>query len=250
MSDTGGTGSISVSASAATCAWTATSKVPWITITSGASGTGNGRVDYSVASNPGSARTGTLAIGDQTFTVTQTAAPSPCTWSIAPTSQNVSDAGGSGSTAVTASGATCAWSATSNADWITLVSGASGVGNGTVSFNIAPNTGAARTGTLTVAGQTFTISQAAPAPSCTLSISPNSVTAPPEGLTGSVAITASAPSCPWSATSTLDWIAFAAPASGTGSATIAYTIAPNSAIARAGTVTIAGQAFTVSQAGQ
>jgi hypothetical protein len=43
---------------------------------------------------------------------------------------------------------------------LTITSGASGSGNGTVAFSIAANTGPARTGTLTIAGSTFTVSQA------------------------------------------------------------------------------------------
>ena len=54
-------------------------------------------------------------------------------------------------TVSTASG--CAWTTTSNASWISITSGASGSGNGAVSFSVTANTGAARTGTLTIAGR-------------------------------------------------------------------------------------------------
>ncbi len=53
------------------CAWTANSNVPWITITSGASGSGPDTVTYSVVANTGSAQTGTITAGGQTFTVNQ-----------------------------------------------------------------------------------------------------------------------------------------------------------------------------------
>jgi BACON domain-containing protein/S-layer family protein len=67
----GGTGNISVAA-AAGCAWTATSGGSWITITSGASGTGNGAVGYLVAANTNaSPRTAIVTIGGQSFTVMQ-----------------------------------------------------------------------------------------------------------------------------------------------------------------------------------
>ena len=56
-------------------------------------------------------------------------------------------------------GAGCAWTATSHESWITITSGASGSGNGTVRFNVADNSGKKRTGTLTIAGQTFTVEQ-------------------------------------------------------------------------------------------
>ena len=54
----------------------------------------------------------------------------------------------------------CGWTASSNAAWITITSGGSGTGNGNVLYFVAANTGTQRTGTITIAGQTFTIIQA------------------------------------------------------------------------------------------
>jgi len=82
-----------------------------------------------------------------------------CNFAISPSSRTVAAGGGSGSTAVTTGGSGCSWTAVANVNWITIASGASGTGNGTVSFTVAANTGGARTGTLTIAGQTFTVSQ-------------------------------------------------------------------------------------------
>ena len=55
------------------CGWNAKSDVSWITITSGSSGGGTGRVEYSVEANPDpGSRIGTLTItGGQILTVTQ-----------------------------------------------------------------------------------------------------------------------------------------------------------------------------------
>jgi hypothetical protein len=54
------------------CTWTATSNVSWIHITSNSSGTGSGRVSYSVEVNTKSKmRMGTVIIAGQTFTVRQ-----------------------------------------------------------------------------------------------------------------------------------------------------------------------------------
>ena len=66
--------------------------------------------------------------------------------------------GGSGTIAVNALPG-CAWTAVSNAVWITITSGASGSGNGTVGFTVALDRAGLRTGTITVAGQTFTVTQ-------------------------------------------------------------------------------------------
>jgi len=70
---TGGTGNVSVDTSSG-CAWSATSSASWLTVTSGASGTGTGAVVFQVAANTtGQARTASLSIGGQTFTVNQAA---------------------------------------------------------------------------------------------------------------------------------------------------------------------------------
>ncbi len=78
-----------------------------------------------------------------------------CLYAISPQSQSFNSTGGTGSIAVTAP-VGCAWSAESNASWLTITSGSSGSGDGTMTFSVAPNsTGAALSGTLTVAGETF-----------------------------------------------------------------------------------------------
>jgi subtilase family serine protease len=68
---------------------------------------------------------------------------------------------GSGTVGVTATGAG-SWTASTTASWITIIGAVSRTGNGTVSFTVTANTGAARSGTLTINGQTFTISQESP----------------------------------------------------------------------------------------
>jgi hypothetical protein len=56
----------------------------------------------------------------------------------------------------------CAWTAVSNDAFITITAGSSTIGSGTVGFDVASNPGtAARTGTVTIAGQTFTVTQSA-----------------------------------------------------------------------------------------
>ena len=84
-----------------------------------------------------------------------------CTYSLSASSQSFSAAGGTGTVNVnTTSG--CGWTAASNANFIGITSALSGNGNGSVSYSVAANTGAARTGILTIAGQTYTVNQAAP----------------------------------------------------------------------------------------
>jgi V8-like Glu-specific endopeptidase len=83
-----------------------------------------------------------------------------CTLYISPTSASFGASGGSGSVSVTAPSG-CSWRATSNASWITITSGSSGSGNGTVNYRVAANAStSSRTGTMTIAGQTFIVNQA------------------------------------------------------------------------------------------
>ncbi|MDP2827051.1 MAG: M12 family metallo-peptidase [Sulfuricellaceae bacterium] len=83
-----------------------------------------------------------------------------CTYSINPASQSVT-AGATTATVSVTAGSGCTWTASSGASWITITSGSSGSGNGTVVYSVATNTGtSSRTGTVTIAGQAFTVTQA------------------------------------------------------------------------------------------
>jgi len=98
-----------------------------------------------------------VALGGTVSKITRSA---PCTFAISPTRATYGPAGDSGSVVVTA-GANCPWTAVSNASWITVTGGTSGTGNGTVTYDVAPYTGRPknRNGSITIAGQTFTIKQ-------------------------------------------------------------------------------------------
>lgn len=75
-------------------------------------------------------------------------------------SANATAGGGTGSVNVHSTLQTAPWTGASNASFLTISSGASGQGNGTVNYSVAPNLSATgRTGTLTIAGDTFTVTQ-------------------------------------------------------------------------------------------
>ncbi len=103
-----------------------------------------------------------------------------CTYTLSAAMASFTETGGSGSVNIT-SAAGCPWTATSNTSWITLSSGSPGSGNGTLNFTVAANTGLARTGTITVAGQTFTVNQSVACPTITNFL-------PPRGGPGSTVI--------------------------------------------------------------
>jgi BACON domain-containing protein len=238
------TGNVTVTA-ATGCTWTSTSNAAWITITAGASGSGNGSVGYSVAANTGTtSRTGTLTIAGQTFTVTQPGAP--CTFTISPTSSNLTTSAATTGTVNVTAGSGCSWTATSNAtSWITISAGASGSGNGSVSYSVAANTATtSRTGTMTIGGQTFTVTQAA-AP-CAFSVSPTSITAPPSGASGTITVTTSS-NCSWTTSSNATWATITGSRTGSGTAT--YTIAANTGTnSRSAVFSVGGVAISVNQA--
>jgi hypothetical protein len=148
----GGSGAVSI-ATGGGCPWTAASQTDWISVPP--SGSGPGQLSFSVAANPSPARTGTFTAAGQTITVNQA---SQCTWTFAPPSHAFDAAGGNGNVLMIVGGA-CAWSAASNNEWIRMTAGTSGAGSGLVQFTVTPNGGAARMGSLTIAGQRYEVLQ-------------------------------------------------------------------------------------------
>jgi hypothetical protein len=155
----GGSKTVKVEAFGTTCDWIAVSNDPFITITEGATGTGDGTVGYTVPGNTNTvALTGTMTIADQTFTVNQ--ATGGCVFSVSPKNGKFKATGGSKVIKVKAKLSDCAWSAISNDSFITLTGATSGVGSGTVSYSVAANTNSTPlTGTITIADETFTITE-------------------------------------------------------------------------------------------
>lgn len=230
--------------------WSATSDSPWLKITSPAASDSvndNGVITYTVDANAGPARTGSINVpGAGSFVVNESGAGGACSFNLPVNNTNASAGGGPGSFAITASDSGCAWTAASNAPFITIDSG-SGTGSGTVKYNVAANAGAARSGTITAGGQTFTINQAAPAGACSFTLTSDSAKIANTGGTGSFGVTASGSSCSWSAASNAPWINITSATSGSGSNTIAYTVVPNPGASRTGTITAAGATFTIAQ---
>jgi len=99
--------------------------------------------------------TGTSYSNEVTYT-----APSSCSYAITPGSASFASAGGTGSVSlVTAS--TCSWTVANPTSWVSVTSGASGTGNGTVAYSVSPYTGSgSQTAALTIGGVPFTITQA------------------------------------------------------------------------------------------
>jgi hypothetical protein len=221
------------------------SNTSWLTVTGGASGSGNGQVSYALAANTGVSRTGTLTIAGQSFQVVQNGVNS--TFTLNPVSVNAIASGGTGTLSVTAPASAIPWTAQSNASWITINGAAAGSGNGTITYAVVPNTGTAtRTGTLSVAGQTFTVTQAGTG--CSYSIRLGAITQTGSGFAGSVSVTTGS-GCAWSAASGVPWISITSGSPGVGDGIIDFTVTPNAATSsRSGSMTVAGFAITLTEA--
>ena len=257
---------ISVTSNRPTCAWTATSDVAWVTITGGASGTGNGTVTYNVAANlaPGATlRGGTITIGDKAFAIYQDG----CSYFPSPTSFDFSSNVSNSNSVTVHAGGGCAWTAVSNTSWITITSGASGSGSGTVQFSITANTQTtypvSRTGTMTVAGQTITVTQAGQ-PACGFgntglssdSLGLNGTSGKCFSSAGSAApitiyVWLKRTDCPWQPVVNAAWIKLASVVdTGSNPRQVNYTVDANPGTARrAGTIFIDGIPYNVTEDG-
>lgn len=227
------------------CDWRASSNATWMRVLWGGSAYGNGSAGFSVGANTGTfPRTGTLTVAGKTVSITQSG---PCTYSVSPTNPQIAASGGANTVSVTA-GVGCAWSVSvsTTATWITITSGQSGTGDGTVAYSVAPNSStSARTGTLTVAGKTVTVKQAPDTSSCTYAVSYGSKTLSWCGGERSVAVTTQG-ECPWTASKDASWITLGG-AIRTGTGPLFYVLERNAGGSRQGTITVAGTPVAITQ---
>jgi BACON domain-containing protein/all-beta uncharacterized protein len=170
-----------------------------------------------------------------------------CSYSVSPTTAAFPFSGGSGLVTVDTQGG-CPWTAHTNANWIRIVDEA-GTAAGTVTYEVAPNDGRARTAQLIVAGREVTVfQQAAP---CSLSMTPASASFGEQGGAGTFSIVTPA-HCSWTATSTAGWISGGG--SGKGRGQVAFSVDADRCDdpARAGSIVVTGDeqsgAFEISQA--
>ena len=253
----GGSGSVTVTAGAQ-CTWTASSDRGWMSITSGASGAGNGVVSVSLTPNNNTTeRTGTLTIAGQSVAVREDG-QATCTIDISPANASFGKDSATGTFAVSA-GDQCQWSAVSTTAWIAVTSGSTGTGNGTVGYSVERNRELTdRTGTITVGSRTFAITQAAdtpPAPVCEYSVTPVEFTpCMSVSYTMTATITTQA-GCTWTAEPDASWVTLAAGQSGSGPGVVSFRVSDNWDAPRQSVVKVrwptvtAGQNIRVLQAG-
>ena len=241
----GGDGTVNVTAPAG-CGWQAVSNDSWLTVTSGSSGTGNGLVGFHVDVNvTGAPRTGSLTIAGLTFTVNQSNLP--CSYSILPLSESFPASGGNGSVSVSTQDS-CTWKSISNDPWIIVDPGTEGgSGTGSTGYTVQPNAATTpRTGTVTIAGLTFTVMQAGLP--CAISIYPRGRLFIQSG--GEDTVTVTSAGCPWTVSTSENWIFITSGGSGTGTGLVTYGVRDNlTGLPRQGSISIGGFPFTVVQSG-
>ena len=156
---------------------------------------------------------------------------------------------------VTTNAPTCAWTAVSNDSWLVIVDNAAGIGSGSLDVSVAPNTGAARTGHVTVAGIQVEIDQSAGDDTvCTYGLTPPSANIPAGGATGSIGVTTGSQcsyfveSFPQDATSFITIPQTSSLLVGNGNPS--YTVAANPGPPRTGAIMVGGDVFVINQAAQ
>src|SRR5262249_11919974 len=117
------------------CVWTANVSDPsWITVTSGAGGTGSGKVTFSLNANTDpTQRVGTITVLGKAYTITQFG--TGCSLALTPSSlSGVSPQGGLANVTVNASSPLCNWTASGLS-----ATPSSGSGTSVVQVTIPPN---------------------------------------------------------------------------------------------------------------
>ena len=252
--------------------WTATSNQPWLVITAGASGLGEGVVTYRVPDqNPSSVdRTATITVAGLSglnppavHTVRQDPVPQACSYQLSPANGwSVVANGGTRSVAIFATGAqgqTCTWSFSSSASWLSvelvqpweIVSS----GNKEVVLTAAANPGpAVRSASLVAPDDTeFEVRQdGASEASCSYAVFPTTASFGPAGGPGQLTVTTNPQDCSWyfEPSSAEDWVT---PYSydGVGTTTFTYTVKPHNVPAaapapRQGTMYVKGHSLSSS----
>lgn len=197
-------------------------------------------VNYTVAANSGGPRSARISFGGSTLDVSQAGT---CTYSVPTPTIAVSGAGAASLSGSVNVNSGCPYTATTSTPWITILNG-SGTGSGSFTFSVATNTGAARSGTITVGGRTVTVNQAA---ACTYSLGTTTLTPGRGGLLTSIEVTTQS-GCPRTGTTTSDWVTTWTPGNDTGSGPTEISVILNEGPARSATITYGTATLTIDQA--
>lgn len=222
--------------------WTAASNDGWIVIPNDyKSGVGSAAISLNVTANPSVLdRSGTVTIAGKTINIYQKGLASSLEYD----NKLIPTDGGSGNVSVYTEG-NAAWTAVSDVSWISIATGASGAGNGSVMYVVDPYTvtSASRSGTITIAGKKLYITQRG----YEMSIDPAVKEIGCNAGQGEFGISASI-DVVWQVIVTEPWITIVGDKSGNGDGTLHYTVADNTTGAtRTGKIIVAGEVYTITQ---
>ena len=180
----GGTGNVQVGTN---CDWSTGANQAWITIPPNTGGTFDGKFTYTVAANAClTSRSGAIGVGlpatqvQPQLQITQDGSPNNL--SIAPATATIAADATDGKLNVSI-GTGCAWSAFSDVSWLRITSATSGSGSNILTYHAAANPTSARTGSIHVGPQLFTLTQqAAAAPPIQLTAITNAASGSQDGV--------------------------------------------------------------------
>jgi hypothetical protein len=231
------------------CTWSVSVGSPWLSVTP-ASGQGAASLTLAATQNPqGRARSTTIDINDQQFTVTQNG--QPCRFEVAPANIEVEHQGGRVAVRVTTLEG-CSWTTQVSQGWMRIVSGSGGDGPATIELAVDSNRGAERSAVLSVATARVTVTQEAgpdDRTECQYSIGPGARTFPAAGGQGTFRVS-TMPACAWGAASTQPWITILSTTNGSGTADVQYRVDANASTgARSGAITVGTRRHVIQQQG-
>jgi hypothetical protein len=128
-------------------------------IAAGATGTSTPISLVNTAASDANAHFLSVVGGGNTVVINQPSSQLSCTYQLSTSSASFGSTASSGRVNVTAPTG-CSWSVLNNANFLTITGGSSGSGSGTVSYSMAANISVNRAGTLSIGGQTYTVTQA------------------------------------------------------------------------------------------
>ncbi|MFN7924550.1 MAG: BACON domain-containing carbohydrate-binding protein [Bryobacteraceae bacterium] len=248
----GGTGTITI-ISPPGCAWAATTSDSWIFLPPGSSGTGTGSVKYWLEANPGASRAGSIRVAGSTIPIQQGSAD--CTYTFDPPSRTLGTGAGTETVSLlTQTG--CPWDIAlsgvgNRRGW--AVSPVTGAGSSTISYSfpadpdqsefIPSAVGVLGGGSFLALHQLSRTNVA-----CTARVSSSSVSFAASGGTSSIDLNIPY-ICSRTPSTSATWLTVT-PETSTGPGKLTLKSAPNlSSSPRTATVTIAGAAISVTQAG-
>jgi photosystem II stability/assembly factor-like uncharacterized protein len=220
---------------------------PSVVVPAGATSATFNVTTQAVNQNPGRATVTAAYSGHSSQADLVLAPATDCIFSISPSGSEYFGANGGFVDIHVSAPAGCAWTASTDHTFVTLPNGNSGVGNGQVTVRVsAEQVGLARFATAIIAGNNYGIVQA-PQGGCTYALASSGQSIGSAGGNGQVAVSAASCTEPWVVHNSANWIT-ASPLSGQGNGVVNFVVAANNTGApRAGTFTVSGRGFTVTQ---